>query len=58
LESLKRRDHLEDLGVNGSNIEMDVKEFVLEGADLIDVRVAQDRDRWQVVNTAMNLRVA
>jgi hypothetical protein len=44
-ESPKERDHLEDQGLGG-----------LGGVDWI--RLAQDRDRWQaVVSAVMNLRV-
>jgi hypothetical protein len=40
-ENLKRRDHSEDLGVDGSNIRIELKEIVWEGVDWI--HVAQDR---------------
>jgi hypothetical protein len=37
------------------NIEMDLQEVGWEGLDWIDM--AQDRDRWRVVNAVMNLLV-
>jgi hypothetical protein len=46
--------HLEDQGVGG--IRMDLRETGLEVVDWI--RLAQDRDRWRaVVSAMMNLRV-
>jgi hypothetical protein len=55
-ESPKERDHLEDQGVGGKM----GSEWILErfswGVDWI--RLAQDRDRWRdVVSAMMNLRV-
>jgi hypothetical protein len=41
-ESLKERDQLEDLGIDGRNIKMVLKEIGLESVDLI--HLAQDRD--------------
>jgi hypothetical protein len=56
LESLKRRDHSEDLSVDGDNIKTYLMETGLEGVDWINL--AQDRDRWRALaNTAMNLWV-
>jgi hypothetical protein len=52
-ESRKERDHWEDQGVGGK---MDLREIGLGGLDWI--RLAQDRDRWRaVVSAVMNLRV-
>jgi hypothetical protein len=52
--SPKERDYLEDQGEDG--IRMDLREIGLGGVDWI--RLAQDRDRWQaVVSAVMNLRV-
>jgi hypothetical protein len=47
---------LEELGINVSNITMDVTKTGYEGVDWI--QLAQDRDQKQaLVNTIMNLRV-
>jgi hypothetical protein len=49
--NLREGDHLEE-----DNIKMDLQEVELEGLDWIDI--AQDRDRWRtVVSAVMNLRV-
>jgi hypothetical protein len=49
-ESPKERDHLEDQGVGGKM----ESEWILGGVDWI--RLAQDRDRWRaVVSAVMNL---
>jgi alpha-glucosidase (family GH31 glycosyl hydrolase) len=54
-ESPKERDNLEDQGVDG--IRMDLREIGLGCVDWI--RLAQDRDRWQaVVSAVMNLVLA
>ena len=53
---LSEGDHLEDLGVDGKIIKMDLKELGWRGTDWIDL--AQDRDRWRaLVNAVMNPRV-
>jgi hypothetical protein len=57
LETVKGRDHLEDLGVDGKiiNTRMDLGETGLEGVDWM--HLAQDKGHlWAVVNTIMNLR--
>jgi hypothetical protein len=57
LGGLKGRDHWEDLGVGGDNIQFDLKEIRIDGANWI--RLARDRVQWRTfVNTVMNLRVA
>jgi hypothetical protein len=44
-----------NLGVDGRNVEMDLKELLWKGVDWI--HLAQDRDQWRaLVNTVMNLR--
>jgi hypothetical protein len=56
LENLKGRDHSEELGVDGGNIRLGLKERGWEGVDWI--HLAQDRVLWRVVlNTVMNLGV-
>jgi hypothetical protein len=56
LKSLKGRDHSENLGVDGDNIKVDLRELQLVGVDCI--HVTQDRDRWRtIVNAVMNIRV-
>jgi hypothetical protein len=53
----RERDHLEDPGVDGDNIKINVQEVGCGGMDWINL--AQDRDRWRVlVNAARNLRVS
>jgi hypothetical protein len=57
-ESPKEKDHLEDQGIGEKmeSVRMDLWEIVLGGVDWI--RLAQDRDRWQAVASAvMNLWV-
>ena len=52
----KETEHLEDLGTDGRNIKMDLKETVQEGVDWI--LLVQDGDIWWAfVNTVMNLWV-
>jgi hypothetical protein len=55
-ESLKERDHLEDLvGRMGSEWTLG---RLVGGEDVDWIRLAQDRNRWRaVVNAVMNLRV-
>ena len=55
--SLKDGDNLEDPGVDGGNIKMDLPEMGWEGGmDWIDL--AEDRDRRRaLVNAVMNLRI-
>jgi hypothetical protein len=57
IKNLKRRDHYEDLGVDGeNNIIMDLREIGWEDVDW--THLAQDRDQWRtVVNTVMGLGV-
>ena len=54
-ENLWERDHLEDPGLDGDNIKMDLQEM---GCGCVDwISPAQDRDRWRaLVNAVMNLR--
>ena len=53
---LRERDHLEDPGIDGDNIKMDLQELGCGGMDWI--KLAQDRDRWrELVNAVMSLRV-
>jgi len=50
LENLKERIHLEDLGVSGKNIGMDLRVIAWEGVDL--TQLTQDRAQWWApVNT-------
>jgi hypothetical protein len=52
---LREGDNLEDPGVDGDNIKMDLQE-VRWGMDWIEL--AQDRDRWRaLVIAVMNIRV-
>jgi hypothetical protein len=55
VRNLKRRDHSEDLGVDG-NMRMDLREI---GWDDVDwMHVAQNREQWwALVNMVMNLRI-
>jgi len=56
LENLKRRDHSEDLGVNGKTI-MDIRETGWKAVDRM--YLAQERDQWRaLVYTVTNLRVS
>jgi hypothetical protein len=56
LENLKGKDNLEDLGVDGKIIRMDIREVEWKNVDWI--HLAQDKGQWRaVVNTVMNLRV-
>jgi hypothetical protein len=58
LESLKERDHLENLGVvERINIKMSVTKTGWEDVD--QIHLAPDRDQWQhLVNNVMNLQFA
>jgi hypothetical protein len=48
---------LEDVGVDGGNIIMGLREVGWEAVDWI--YLAQDRDQWRIlVNTVMNLQVS
>jgi len=56
MENLKKRDPLEDLGIHGANIRMELTEIGWEGVDWI--HLSQDRDQWwALVNMVMNLQV-
>jgi len=53
---LMERNHLEDLGVDGANIKINLQEVRWGGMDWTDL--AQDRYRWRaLVKAVMNLRV-
>jgi len=50
------KDHLEDPGIWGDNIKMDLQEVGCGGMAWIDM--AQDRDSWRArVNAVINLQV-
>jgi hypothetical protein len=53
----KEKDHLEDQGIDGDGIKMDIRET--GGCGGVGwIHLAQDRDRWRaVVDAVMNLRV-
>jgi hypothetical protein len=52
---LRKRDHLQDLGIYGRIILKSILKKLSGGTDWIDL--AQDRDRWRaLVNRVMNLR--
>jgi hypothetical protein len=56
-ESLKERDHLKDLGIDGRmGVRMDLREI---GWGVVEwIHIAQGRDRWQAaVNVVMNFLV-
>ena len=54
--NLREREHLENTGIDGKIIEMDLQEVRCEGMAWIEL--AQDRDRWwAIVNVVVNLRV-
>jgi hypothetical protein len=54
--NLRRREHLEDLGIDG-RIRLK-KIFKKWGGDVDCIDLAQDRDRWRsVVSAVMKLRV-
>jgi len=54
---LSEKGHLEDPGVDGDNIKMELEEVGLGNMDWIDL--AQDSDRWRaLVNAVMNFRVS
>jgi hypothetical protein len=51
---LKGKNHLEDPGVDGRNIKIDLQELGWGGMDLFDL--AEDRVRWWApLNAVMNL---
>jgi hypothetical protein len=55
-ENLKGRDHFRDLGVDGDNIKMDLKD--IESKDVDCIRMAQNRVQWRaLMNTVMRLPV-
>ena len=55
-KNLRKREHLEDSGVDGRIILKWILEKWDRDTDSIDM--AQDRDRWQaLVNAVMNLQV-
>ena len=50
--NLRERDHLEDPGVDGKDIQE------VDGGGIDWIKLAQDRDRWRaLVNAVMNLQV-
>jgi len=54
--NLRERDHLEDPGVDGGNVKMDLQEVECEGMNWI--YMAQDWDSWRTLaNVIMSLRV-
>jgi hypothetical protein len=56
LENLKKRDHFEDLGINGKIIFLDLRKIGWEGVNWM--HLAQERDQWQaLMNMVMNLWV-
>jgi hypothetical protein len=59
VESLRERDHLEDQGVGGKmGSEWILGRLAWGGGGVDWIRLAQDRDRWRaVVSAVMNLRV-
>jgi hypothetical protein len=50
------RTHLEDLGVDGRNVKIDLQEFEMGGMDWVDLAQVGDR-WWALVNAVINLRV-
>jgi hypothetical protein len=53
-ETLKERDHLEDLDIEGDSIRMDVREM----RSVVWSHLAQDWGQWRVLlTTVMNLQV-
>jgi hypothetical protein len=55
-ENLKGRNNSEDLGEDGKNIRMDLREI---GCEIVDwIHMAQDRGHWRaLVNMVINFRV-
>jgi hypothetical protein len=55
-ENLEGRNHAEDLGVDGDNIRIDLREVEWESVDWM--HLAQDRDKlWAFLNMVINFRV-
>jgi hypothetical protein len=44
-QSLKERDHSEDLDIEGDNTRTNLREIGLEGVD--SIHTARDRDQWR-----------
>jgi len=55
-ENLKGRNNSEDLGEDGKNIRMDLREI---GCEIVDwIHLAQDSDHWRaLVNMVMTIHV-
>jgi hypothetical protein len=57
LGDLMERDHLEDLGVDGDNIKMNLQEMQWRGMNWVNL--AQERDRCEaLLNAVINLGVS
>ena len=54
---LRERDRLEDPGLDGNNIEMDLQEVECGGTDWIELAQDRDRRRALLVSEVMNLGV-
>jgi len=56
VEELKGREHLKNLGVDGNNIRMDLREIGWKDMDWM--YLDQDRDQWRaLMNTEINFQV-